>query len=188
MFQREARQTPNQVSMLDSRLERQENEFFDSVRMPATVFHRSPLRERYSGSNNPSRQGTPTRKPNKDPSPVMSKRESTTVNTRSFLNSQTSQVPLIKTSKVARIQRDQVTQPGLKYCLNNNHDSKLATYLVSCDEGDVPYCEKCAILLASQGFKVCRVASTERSERDNNIKKSIEKSVETSVENMDMRN
>jgi hypothetical protein len=38
-----------------------------------------------------------------------------------------------------------------------NHDSKVAKYIVYSDDETLPYCEKCAILLASQGFKVARM-------------------------------
>jgi hypothetical protein len=37
-----------------------------------------------------------------------------------------------------------------------NHSTKPAKYFVSIDEEYLPYCEKCAILLASQGFKVSK--------------------------------
>ncbi len=35
-----------------------------------------------------------------------------------------------------------------------NHPNKIAKYFVESDEETLFYCEKCAILLASQGFKV----------------------------------
>lgn len=35
-----------------------------------------------------------------------------------------------------------------------NDPNKQAKYVISIDDEDLPYCEKCAILLASQGFKV----------------------------------
>jgi hypothetical protein len=38
------------------------------------------------------------------------------------------------------------------YC--SNHPGKTAKFRVCSEENDLFYCEKCAILLASQGFKV----------------------------------
>lgn len=38
-----------------------------------------------------------------------------------------------------------------------NHQSKVAKYVVESDEETMFYCEKCAILLASQGFKVSKM-------------------------------
>ena len=37
-----------------------------------------------------------------------------------------------------------------------NHSNKPAKYYIFIDDEDLPYCEKCAILLASQGFKVVK--------------------------------
>jgi hypothetical protein len=38
-----------------------------------------------------------------------------------------------------------------------NHPNKVAKYYVESDEETLFYCEKCAILLASQGFKVAKM-------------------------------
>jgi hypothetical protein len=71
MFQREQRENRplvSQVAMIESRFEHQNVDFFEAVKMPATIFRRSPLKERNS---NTSRQGTPVKK---SPSPIMSRR------------------------------------------------------------------------------------------------------------------
>lgn len=44
-----------------------------------------------------------------------------------------------------------------------NHLNKQAKYVISIDDEDMPYCEKCAILLASQGFKVSKCDETSSS-------------------------
>lgn len=41
-----------------------------------------------------------------------------------------------------------------------NHPNKTAKYIVESDEESLFYCEKCAILLASQGFKVCKLGES----------------------------
>lgn len=37
------------------------------------------------------------------------------------------------------------------------HEGKVAKFIVYSDDETLPYCEKCAILLASQGFKVTKL-------------------------------
>lgn len=46
-------------------------------------------------------------------------------------------------------------------CINDPH--KTAKYLAYSEEESLYYCEKCAILLASQGFTVMKLNSTEGS-------------------------
>jgi predicted SprT family Zn-dependent metalloprotease len=41
-----------------------------------------------------------------------------------------------------------------------NHQLKPARFKAVSDEADLFYCEKCAILLASQGFKVMRTSNS----------------------------
>lgn len=44
-----------------------------------------------------------------------------------------------------------------------NHSNKQATYAISIDDEDMLYCDKCAISLASQGFKVVKFDDTANS-------------------------
>lgn len=45
------------------------------------------------------------------------------------------QVPVIKTDRDSS-----VVEAGVKYCSNNIHDLKAATYVVSSEEGEILYC------------------------------------------------
>jgi hypothetical protein len=67
-----------------------------------------------------------------------------------YSSGRVSQQPTLSSSINSQIQRSK----RVDSC--QNHSNKPAKYFISIDEEDLPYCEKCAILLASQGFKVSK--------------------------------
>ena len=48
-----------------------------------------------------------------------------------------------------------------------NHETKVAKFIVVSDDERMPYCEKCSILLASQGFKLVKIERPEDNPLEN---------------------
>ena len=44
-----------------------------------------------------------------------------------------------------------------KEVMCSNHESKSAQFMISTEDEQLPYCQKCSILLASQGFKLTKL-------------------------------
>jgi hypothetical protein len=113
----------------------------------------------FNKSTTPSRKGTTV----SGTSPLKSRRQESVIlneNVQSILrqlNISNSSLQLTRKSHSSR-----------ETTVCQNHDTKVAKYIVDSDDETLPYCEKCAILLASQGFKVVRMESEPIGEGEDN--------------------
>lgn len=61
--------------------------------------------------------------------------------------------------KVDQTSQEESLRESVNYC--ENHEGRSATFICGTEEGDTEYyCEKCAILMASQGFRVEKISES----------------------------